>query len=243
MAVDILKFAIGTAGTVMDHDETIEGGDYLPPRKSDTLFAPDIDWQTKAYAASGLDDIIYQEGYRQAARILVRSGCDQNGILHFPIIYLYRHHIELTLKSMIQASRHLLDRTFVGKSDNPLQRHGLLELWMLARPLLDEVHTLADNTAIPADDLEGIESYITQLHLHDPQGQCFRYPTTKNGRPSLRSGVTPLDIKKFSDALEKLADYLEGIDNWLGDLIEAKAAYLAKYDIAGRRRHDSEDGP
>lgn len=226
----------------MEHDETTGGGDYLPPRKSDMLFAPDINWQAQAYAASGFDDIIYQEGYRQAARLLVQSGCDQHGFLHFPIIYLYRHHIELTLKSIIQASCHLLDRTFNGKSANPLQRHGLLELWMLARPLLDEVHTLADDTAIPVDDLEGIESYITQLHLHDPQGQCFRYPTTKNGRPSLRSGVTPVDIRKLSDALEKLADYLEGLDNWLSDLIEVKAAYRAKHGIAGRRRNDFEDG-
>ena len=38
-----------------------------------------------------------------------------------------------------------------------------------------------------------------------------------------------INIRNFAAALEKLADYLEGIDNWFGDLVEAKVEYQSKY--------------
>jgi hypothetical protein len=47
----------------------------------------------------------------------------------------------------------------------------------------------------------------------------------------------------FSDGhLEKLADYLEGTDNRLGDLIEAKAGYQAKHRLTPPHQHDFEAG-
>jgi len=145
-------------------------------------------------------------------------------------------------KSIIRTAYSLLDEAVTGKSSGPLTQHDLSKLWALARPLLNAVSKIADNSVFPLDDLEGIDSYIRQMHEHDPNGQHFRYPTTKKGTPSLRSGLTSINIRDLSSALENLADYLEGTDNWLGDLIEAKAGYQAKHGLTPPHQHDFEAG-
>jgi len=224
----------------MEDETEIAAGKSLPPRKSDVLFGSAKNWQASACVASGFDDIIYQDGYRQAALHLVEYVCDKGSsqvLLVYPIIYLYRHHIELTLKSIIGTSYCLLGQS--SKSD-VLTKHDLSKLWALARPLLDPICKLAGESAFPSEDIEGIDSYIRQIHEHDPNGQHFRYATTTKGMPSLRSGLSQINIYELSKHLEKMADYLEGIDNWIGNLVEAKAAYQAKNE--SQLQNHFEDG-
>ena len=71
---------------------------------------------------------------------------------------------------------------------------------------------LAGNAAFPLNDLEGIDSYIRQLHENDPDGQRFRYAKTTKHGPSLRPELTQINIRDFALALEKLSDYLDAIE-------------------------------
>jgi len=213
-----------------------------PPRKSDVLFGSGIDWQANA-CVNGIDDsIAYQEGYRRAALHLAEHACDAGraqDFLIYPIVYLYRHHIELTLKSIINAACVVVDYTLTETDLDTLGRHDLAKLWKLARPLLNPTCELGGSAALPTDDLEGIDSYILQLHKHDPDGQRFRYPTTKSkGRsvkrlPSLPPDLKHINIRDFAIALEKLADYLDALDMWFGDLIDEMIEYQAKYATEG----------
>ncbi len=222
----------------MEDDEESVVGTLPPPRKSDVLFGSGTDWQVNA-CVNGIDNsMAYKDGYRRAALHLVECVCDAGrgqDFLVYPIVYLYRHHIELTLKSIINVACFLVDYTLTKKDLDTLGRHGLAELWTLARPLLNPVCELGGSPAIPADDLEGIDSYILQLHEYDPDGQHFRYSTTKlKGRkakrlPSLPPELRHINIRGFGIALEKLADYLDGLDMWFGDLIDAKVEFRAKY--------------
>jgi hypothetical protein len=208
-----------------------------PPRKSDVLFGSAPGGRVSA-SVNGMDgSIAYQDGYRRAAFLLAEHVCEMEREQHFliyPIVYLYRHHIELTLKSIIKVASFLLDYTLTDKYIDTLSCHDLNRLWQLARPMLNPVSGLGGLPALPVDDLEGIDSYIGQLHKHDPDGQRFRYFLVKaKGQkvasvPSLHPTLQKIDIRNFAIAMEKLADYLEGIDNWFGDLIEAKAAYRSQ---------------
>jgi hypothetical protein len=75
-----------------------------------------------------------------------------------------------------------------------------------------------------------------QLHRYDPDGQRFRYATTKSKKRRLRSlpsDLKHINVRVFAVGMEKLADYLEGLDNWFGDLFDAKAEYQAKYATEG----------
>jgi hypothetical protein len=216
---------------MQDDDQSVVGT-LSPPRKSDVLFGSGADWQANA-CVSGIDDsMAYQDGYRRAALHLAEHVCDAargQDFLVYPIVYLYRHHIELTLKSIINAASFVVNYTLTEKDFDTLGRHDLSKLWVLARPLLNPSCSLGGSPDLPLDDLEGIDSYIFQLHRHDPDGQRFRYSTTRpRGRkaklPSLPD-LKHINIREFAIAMERLADYLDGLDMWIGDLVDAKIQY------------------
>lgn len=207
-----------------------------PPRKGDVLFGPGKDWRADACVNYGEGEVAYQGGFRRAALHLAEHVCETGrgqDFLIYPIVYLYRHHVELALKSIIGVSCVLLDRKLTGEDFKTLGRHDLAELWKLARPLLNLVCTSAGNAEFPPDDLEGIDAYIWQLHEHDPDGQRFRYARTKNRKPSLHPDLQHINIRVFAVALERLADYLDAIETWFDHLADQKAEMLAEYAEGG----------
>jgi len=92
-------------------------------------------------------------------------------------------------------------------------------------------------------DIEGIDSYVRQLHEHDPDGQRFRYATVKIQRsgarndpaargPSLSPELKLVNIRAFAGAMEKLADYLERVDGWFGDIRMWQDDMRREYDAS-----------
>jgi hypothetical protein len=204
-----------------------------PPRKEDVLFGGGDDWRANACIAHWHDvEWAYSSGFRRAGGYLAEHVCNtasDQDVLVYPIVYLYRHHDELVLKAIIKTASALLERELTARDLQKLGSHGLAELWETARPLLDPVCDLAGNAPFPPEDIQGVDSYIRQIHEHDPDGQRFRYATVKGTRdgtrrgpaiptPSLREELTLLNIRDFATAMEKLADYLEGIADWFAEL-------------------------
>nr|WP_294517876.1 hypothetical protein [uncultured Rhodopila sp.] len=213
----------------MAEDE--EPGESAPPRKTDVLFGPGTDWRTEASVNYGPSEVAYQSGFRRAAFHLARHVCETGrgqDFLIYPIVYLYRHHIELALKSIIDIACCLLERELTARELKTLGRHDLAALWQLARPLLNPVAALDDSPGLPADDLDDIDSYIRQLHAHDPDGQRFRYATTAKRGPSLRPDLQHINILDFANALERLADYLDAIETWFDHVAEQAAEMRAE---------------
>jgi hypothetical protein len=230
----------------MDQECQSVFGTARPPRKEDVLFGFGEDCRANAIIRHwhGLD-AAYSSCFRRAAYDLAVQVCDSGSkqdILIYPIVYLYRHHVELVLKGIIEISSDLLGRELPGKP----QTHDLGKLWHVARPLLDAVCELAKNPPFPPDDLEGVDSYIKQIGEHDPDGQSFRYATSYRPRPrrshpwqkpddrpsrsrrdreevpSLKPELKLVNIRQFTDAMEKLSTYLEGIESWFDDLHQAE---------------------
>ena len=103
----------------------------LPPRKGDELFRSDLpDWENNAClnVMKGGDAIAYTEDYRRGAERLVEhvmeKGRDQD-FLVYPIIFLYRHHIELALKRIIGHSPYILERVLTDSEKKHLGSHRL----------------------------------------------------------------------------------------------------------------------
>lgn len=220
-------------GVAMADEAEAVVGSLSPPRNTDVLFGPGTACDTNACLGFHFSDITYPDGYRQAAFHLAEHVCEtgkERDFLIYPIVYLYRHHIEIVLKSLLNVACHLLDQELTAREVKALGRHDLAELWNMVKSLLNPVCELAGSDPLPLDDLEGIASYIYQLHEHDPDGQRFRYAMTKakgspNKRiPSLHPNLRNINIRNFAIALEKLSDYLGSLDDWFSDLIEAKAA-------------------
>jgi hypothetical protein len=201
-----------------------------PPRAGDELFRADDDWQSNACVNQGLDpEVAYRSGYRTGAQHLARQLCltaREQDLLVYPVVYLYRHHIELALKRLFVTASELLDKPIDNRTKGLLGKHGLSGVWKELRPLLDLVCDLANNPTLPEEDLEGIDSYVRQLDEHDPDGQSFRYATRRDGASSLKSELKLINVRVFAQALELLADYLDGIDGWFSDLLYLKREAL-----------------
>ncbi|HVB99085.1 MAG TPA: hypothetical protein VNJ12_07110 [Candidatus Dormibacteraeota bacterium] len=221
-----------------DESESVIGS-LPPPRAADVLFGPGEDFEANACISHWIEvDYVYTSGFRRAgsrlAQHVCETGSDQD-FLVYPIVYLYRHHVELVLKAIVRVAVALLDREPTEGDHKALGGHDLSRLWDTARPLLNPVCALVPNPPFPDDDLLGIDAYIRQLHEHDPKGESFRYATTKPKRsnrrematviPSLNPNLKLVNIRAFAAAMEKLADYLEGIEGWFGDLQDAKAEW------------------
>lgn len=216
-------------------DEDLSAFDSGPPlKKQDVLFRTPHDWEGKGNVAVGQDDWIYSRGFRLAAQRLAKqvpeAGTEQ-GMLVYPIVYLYRHHAELVLKAIIRSASRALGRELTELERNTLGSHHLEKLWRAARPMLNPVCERAGDPLFSVDELEGVDSYIRQIHERDSSGQGFRYATKKAKRgdpadsliPSLGPDFWQVNVTALTVSLEKLSDYLEGIEWRFCEVEDAKA--------------------
>jgi hypothetical protein len=142
------------------------------PRKGENYFkGDDNDWPTNACINFAPDAWFgYAEGFRKGADYLVdrveATFADQD-LLVYPIVFGYRHAVELRLKSIVRAARSL-----AGEPGDAPTHHRLDSLWSTARPLLERAFPMETT-----DDLDAASEAIAQLHDADPGSTGFRYPT------------------------------------------------------------------
>ncbi len=214
-----------------------------PPREDDVLFrAAEVGtnacisyWHNVNYP--------YKNGFRMAASRLALQVCethsDQDSLV-YPILYLYRHHLELVLKDVFRTVAKLLDHSIADGEEKTLGRHDLVPLWELIAPLLEPLCDFAGENPIPAEDIEGVRSYLRQLNEHDPDGQRFRYATIKVRPPrnsnhpmkherSIKEELRLVNIRVFASHMEQLADYLDGLEGWVAHLLQAKVDMVSDW--------------
>lgn len=143
---------------------------------------------------------LYAEGYREAAERVYESWRAQRlDYLVFPLVFLYRHYVELRLKELLQSAEQLLELPRDWKCN-----HQIENLWRELKPLLRRIAP-----GEPERDLQNAERLIIELATGDPYSFEFRYPETKEGRRHLADRER-LDIVNFCDALRKLSGFLDG---------------------------------
>jgi len=180
-----------------------EKGPSLPwPVPGDVLFKSDTDWQNNACLWFGADRWeIYATGYLDAANILIeRIQETNNGMdtLVYPVVFLYRHYLELRLKKLIIDGQRLL---VMG---DDLQRvHRLDLLWQRCRPMLEQIWPTG-----PKADLDAVEECLRQFWDIDNQSQAFRYPCTKDGAPTLQ-GLEHINLRNTREVMERIASLLD----------------------------------
>jgi len=185
-------------------------------RKRDVLFKSDSDWWHNACLNfNGIDINAYAVGYKQAADFLVERVSQERryqDTLVYPIAFLYRQYLELRLKQLILAGRELLD---IQSSQENLH-HGIDKLWKQCRSMLGRIHPDEN-----LDYLDDIERYIAEFARVDPSSTAFRYPTDKEGNPSLE-GLSHVNLRNLSETMEKIAILLDGASFNFDMLLQAK---------------------
>jgi hypothetical protein len=120
---------------------------------------------------------LFALSYKEAADRLSESMSDtySRNMLGAPMLFLYRHYVELHLKSLLLDAGELLDDP---QSVPP--RHYLQALWTRVRAMLLTIDPGSDGAWFTrADDI------VQQLDRLDPTSNVFRYPVGTDGSPSL----------------------------------------------------------
>ena len=184
------------------------------PKSGDLLIQSGEDWHMNA-CLNFADDHVegYATGYKLAAEILVervdQTNRDQDRLV-YPILFNYRHYVELRLKLIIRNACRLLDeepRTPAG--------HKLDLLWTEARPLIERCYPND-----PKSDLDLAQDLILQFVAADPRSDGFRYSTDRSGNPNLKD-ITHINLRNVYEVVGRLAGMLDSID--LGIVCETDA--------------------
>ncbi|MEM9509898.1 MAG: hypothetical protein AAGA16_19810 [Cyanobacteria bacterium P01_E01_bin.35] len=170
----------------------------------DKLFIAAEDWRMNACLNSYHDPTeLYIAGYKDAADLLVESVAKREGTadsLIFPIVFLYRHYLELRLKSLLHDGNILLDRDYRQKSE-----HQLSKLWLRAREILAELFPNEEGI-----QLEAMDSLIEQFEKVDPRSTSFRYPKDFKGNNSVKQDLPKVNLRNLAEVVEGMSTILEG---------------------------------
>lgn len=146
-----------------------------------------------------------KKGYKNSADDLVDIAIEQGekgridiqDTYIFPIMFLYRHCIEISLK--------LIFLKLNGKSVNG---HDLYKIWSNSiKNDLSQINMLK----IPKDDINMIEESLKQLDEWDFNGENWKYASDKKGNVSMKEWRF-IDYKNLKIEINKLFEVLDTIN-------------------------------
>jgi hypothetical protein len=156
-------------------------------------------------------------GFLEAARTLARSFAKRRGkrqIDILPVLFLYRHSIELLAKAVILSGHQLMRQGGSGRTERDLfagfrrSRHRLL-------PLLDSIGEVFEyahwewHWPKPAiGSFNDTRRVIEELDALDPDSFNFRYPTNIRGERA----ISPSHLIGQRTILRVLDDLAESLD-------------------------------
>ncbi|MDN4636477.1 hypothetical protein QCD73_08155 [Bacillus sp. PsM16] len=147
-------------------------------------------------------------GYKQAADNLVQNCIENPRLLKskdsqvYPILFLYRHYLELRLKQI-----HLV---YNENSDPKKLNHSLLENWRKAKPVIEKVFKKEKNVD---EVIQAMENYIQEFAEKDDHSYVFRYSfeKVKKNQTNLKSyfdSEIRIDLKHLRDRINELETIL-----------------------------------
>lgn len=158
----------------------------------------------------------YMEGYARSACLVfdgLRSGLNSPEYLVFPLAFLWRQHIELSLKNVIALGRQL-----AGDPSGHPKGHKLPELWLEARK-----HICAGAAEEPEECVH-VDAAISELHQVDPGSDGFRYPTAVDGvTPSLLKSPDLVNLSVLHESMRAVANFLSCVDTEFKQRLEYRA--------------------
>lgn len=156
----------------------------------------------------------FAHGYKLAADELVAHVNEDGGgaaFICYPILFLYRHSVELYLKALLLDVGELLDANEATSG-----RHDLMPLWRRFTERL-----LWYDASQDSPWLDRITALIAELDNVDRQSFSFRYPVAKDGTQLLTPGHA-VNIQHFAEVMRELYLILEGAAAMLSEHLDLK---------------------
>ena len=166
----------------------------------------------------------YGGAFHDAALVLARSLARRRGHKNgdvLPLLFLYRHAIELSAKATILSGNRLLSLAGQGQTDDEVfknfkkWKHRLVPLL----PSIKEIFAFVNwEWFWPNSNIETfaeVEAVFQDLELIDPDSFTFRYPTNLQGARSARIDIQfglGTSINVLDDLAEALQTSIFGLD-------------------------------
>lgn len=165
----------------------------------------------------------YAQGYFLAARKLldaVRKDPAYVDTLIYPLAFLFRHAIELSLKGLARDLGRAL-----GQGKDPKLTHKLADNWTVVQELLKRRIQDFDpeNKIIPM-----IDKVLRDYLEFDPVGEVFRFPEDKVGNLFLQEARL-INVDVFGSVLEEIGEVFY---NW----------FMRASELAELRQDETYDG-
>ena len=162
---------------------------------------------------------VYARGYKEAGDRLVLSIERSEGLVDFmvyPILYLYRHFLEISIKASIRDAQVLLgiearkkpNRKNERQMAEAAQGHHLESLWKYLIELMIQVHS-----ELEMPRLDETSRVVNAFHSLDLYGDAARYPQGLDGKPSLKM-LHEVNLRRLREDMEMAQDgfyQIEGI--------------------------------
>ena len=180
---------------------------YRWPQKGDRLVVEGQDWERDAEIS---DDVISRHvhiwhGNMRAGELLIRAceeGSPDRHSLVYPILFTFRHAIELAMKWVIlNYGRH----STVEIGD--FQHHNLWRLWCTCRQILAEFD-------VGGEDISAVEQIIKDFHDLDASAIAFRYGYSRDGT-LVELPSYPIDLSNIQDVMKGVGHFFNGVDGVL----------------------------
>jgi len=171
---------------------------------------------------------IYADGFKRAAELLIANVATTYEIntVIFPILFLCRHYLELTLKEVIGYGRYVNQ----AEASTP-GSHDLKELWKEAKSYIRK-----EMREISTDELKRIEALILEFHGIDPTSERSRYPIIKKRRQGERqasfsadSTYTHINLDALAQKVKTIGEFLEMVTSYLSAAQDLEAEFRADY--------------
>jgi hypothetical protein len=153
----------------------------------------------------GIGDF-HAQGYRRAAEVLVRRFLEdphgtagERDSLVLPILFLFRHYLEIRFKDII-----VYGRVLSGKPAQWRRGHDLQALWEEARQLCEAVYG-----ADVLEQLTSVGECVVEVSQLDPDSTSFRYPRDAKGRPLFEHLV--IGFRNLRSTIASVGDCLDGV--------------------------------
>jgi len=189
------------------------------PRRLRALGPSDLERGWSVYFSNAPTDEFgyYGSGFLEAARTLARSFARRHGrrrIDILPVLFLYRHSIELLAKAVILSGNRLMQVAGAGQDERDLfarfgrSRHRLLPLLESIRKVFEYAHWEWHWSKSAIESFDDVQRVLEEIETLDPDSFNFRYPTNIRGGRA----VSPDHLIGLQTSLAVLDDLAEALD-------------------------------
>jgi hypothetical protein len=181
---------------------------------------------------------VYASAYRRAGRSLAVSLAAKGGYRDLdacPIVFLYRHALELYLKAIVRRGQDLV--SLAGKKlpikPRALEEHKLAPLWMPIQYIFTHLSWTWSTEVEGARTLEDIKKLLQEVDQFDSGSYSFRYPVDTKGKSSVSRHFC-FNVLEFAKQVEGALGLLEGTadnleEEWDQQASEAYARQETKH--------------